>query len=91
MPDTPFDPYAPLPQVSAFEVTSTDVADGAELANDQVSAILEAGGADISPQLSWSGFPEGTKIPAEGTPAFLGFNLFFHTLGRATLVATYQR
>lgn len=28
-------------------------------------------------------------IPAEGTPAFLGFNLFSHTVGRATIVAEY--
>ncbi|WP_375489009.1 YbhB/YbcL family Raf kinase inhibitor-like protein [uncultured Jatrophihabitans sp.] len=29
-------------------------------------------------------------IPAEGTPAFLGFNLFSHTLARATIVAEYE-
>lgn len=29
-------------------------------------------------------------VPAEATPAFLGFNLFGHTLARAILVATYQ-
>lgn len=29
-------------------------------------------------------------IPAEGTPAFLGFNLFGHTLARAVLVPTYE-
>ena len=28
-------------------------------------------------------------VDADTTPAVLGFNLFFHTLGRATLVATY--
>ena len=28
---------------------------------------------------------------ADATPAVLGFNLFFHTLGRARLVAWYQR
>ena len=27
----------------------------------QVSGVFGAGGEDISPQLSWSGFPEGTK------------------------------
>ena len=139
---------------------------------------MDAGGEDVSPQLEWSGFPEGTKsfavtvfdpdaptasgfwhwavanIPvtttsladrgrrrrgvwsarrsraaaqrlraarrfvgaappeghvphryfvvvhavdvetldvADATPAVLGFNLFFHTLGRARLVAWYQR
>jgi hypothetical protein len=29
-------------------------------------------------------------IPADATPAFLGFNLFSHTLGRATLVPVYE-
>ena len=29
-------------------------------------------------------------VPPEGSPAFLGFNLFSHTLGRATLVPTYE-
>ncbi len=167
-------PYADLPDVASFTVTSTDVADGRPLATPQVSGIMGAGGQDVSPQLSWSGAPEGTKsyavtvydpdaptasgfwhwaafnipadvtelpsgasgsampagavelrhdgggpgyvgaappaghgphhywvvvhavdvesldIPAEGTPAFLGFNLFFHSLGRAVMVPTYE-
>jgi Raf kinase inhibitor-like YbhB/YbcL family protein len=29
-------------------------------------------------------------IPAEATPAYLGFNLFSHTLARATIVGTYE-
>lgn len=29
-------------------------------------------------------------IPAEGSPAFLGFNLFSHTLARATIVGEYE-
>ncbi|MEP6630282.1 MAG: YbhB/YbcL family Raf kinase inhibitor-like protein [Lapillicoccus sp.] len=178
-PETPAhtsrDPYAELPQVASFALTSTDVVDGEVLAAAQVGA--DAGGEDVSPQLSWSGFPEGTKsfavtvydpdaptasgfwhwavanlplsttslpsgagaddgpglppgavqlrndggqqgyvgaAPPEGhvphhyhvvvhavdvehldvdgaSPAVLGFNLFFHTLGRARLVGTYQR
>ncbi len=61
MPDYSYDPYAALPQVPSFEVTSTDVADGKTLDTPQVSGIFGAGGEDVSPQLSWSGFPEGTR------------------------------
>lgn len=175
---TPPSPYDFLPQVPSFDVTSTDCSDGAPLAMPHVSGKMGAGGEDRSPQLSWSGFPEGTKsfavtvydpdaptasgfwhwavanIPAsvtelpggagveggaelpagavqlrndagfqgyvgaappsghgphryfvvvhavdveqldvtpETTPAVLGFNLFSHTLGRASLVATYEQ
>jgi len=171
------DPYADLPQVGSFSVTSSDVSDGAPLGQPQLSGIFGAGGEDVSPQLSWSGFPEGTKsfvvtcydpdaptasgfwhwavadipvgvtsldtgagdengtgipagavtlsndaglarylgsappsghgvhhyyfvvhavdvesleLPAGATPAFLGFNLFSHTLARAVLVGTYE-
>jgi Raf kinase inhibitor-like YbhB/YbcL family protein len=174
---TKYNPYDSLPQVPSFEVTSKDVKDGEKMPNPQVSGILGAGGEDVSPQLAWSGFPEGTKsfavtmydpdaptasgfwhwavtgIPANVTslprgagddtgsglpegafqlkgdagqaryigaappsghgkhryfivvhaidiesldvgpdaaPAILGFNLFFHTLGRATLVPWYE-
>ncbi|MDQ6716173.1 MAG: YbhB/YbcL family Raf kinase inhibitor-like protein, partial [Actinomycetota bacterium] len=171
-------PYADLPQVPSFGVTSADVADGERLPIAQVSGLLGAGGDDISPSLSWSGFPEGTKsfavtmydpdaptasgywhwavlnlpstttelasgagdedgsglpegasqlrndagerrfvgaappeghiahryfivvhavdvesldVPPDATPAVLGFNLFFHTIGRAQIVPWYQR
>ena len=173
----PPDPYSFLPDVATFEVTSSDVADGEPLPNPQVSGIMGAGGEDVSPQLAWSGAPEGTKsyavtcydpdaptasgfwhwavvnLPAsttslptdagdpdkgllpdgavtlandagaarfigaappgghgphryyfvvhavdvedlgvgeDATPAFLGFNLFFHTIGRATITPTYE-
>jgi Raf kinase inhibitor-like YbhB/YbcL family protein len=49
-------PYDLLPQVPSFTVTSTDVTDGAPLKDDQV-----ADKGDTSPQLSWSGAPEGTQ------------------------------
>jgi len=174
---TPPDPYSFLPQVPSFEVTSSDCAHGQPFAQPHVSGVMGAGGEDRSPQLSWSGFPEGTKsfavtvydpdaptasgfwhwavanipatvtelpsgagaqggaelpegavqlrndggfagyvgaappsghgphryfvvvhavdtetldVDADTTPAVLGFNLFFHTLARATLVATYE-
>ncbi len=45
----------------SFTLTSESVTDGQPLANDQVSGIMGAGGSDVSPQLSWSGFPEETR------------------------------
>ncbi|MGI9093007.1 MAG: YbhB/YbcL family Raf kinase inhibitor-like protein [Mycobacteriales bacterium] len=171
-------PYDLLEPVPSFEVTSTDIDEGAELAPAHRSGILDAGGADVSPQLRWSGFPAQTKsfavtcydpsaptasgfwhwavvdipvsvtelprdagnpdagalptgavhlandasakryvgaapppghgehryyfvvhavdveslgLPGDATPAFLGFNLASHTLGRATITATFGR
>ena len=57
----PHDPYADLPDLPSFELTSADIADGQSLATPQVSGIFGAGGTDTSPQLSWSGFPSETK------------------------------
>ena len=48
-------PYDYLPAVESFTVTSTDVSDGQPLKDDQV-----ADKGNTSPQLSWSGAPEGT-------------------------------
>lgn len=171
------DPYADLPQVPEFELTSESITDGEPLATAQVSGRMGPGGDDESPQLSWSGFPEGTKsfavtvydpdaptasgfwhwalvdvdvattslpagagsehsdllpegafqlrndggfagyvgaapppghgpheyhvvvhavdveslgIPVDASPAYLGFNLFSHTLGRARLIGTFE-
>ncbi len=50
------DPYAKLPVVPSFSVTSTDVTDGQPLADAQAAA-----GGNTSPQLSWSGYPNGTR------------------------------
>ncbi len=49
-------PYDLLPRVGSFTVTSADITDGAPLQDDQVAAL-----GNVSPQLSWSGAPEGTQ------------------------------
>jgi Raf kinase inhibitor-like YbhB/YbcL family protein len=55
------DPYARLPKLRSFSLTSKSITDGQPLATAQVSGIMGAGGADVSPQLAWSGFPEETR------------------------------
>jgi Raf kinase inhibitor-like YbhB/YbcL family protein len=56
------DPYAYLPKVPSFTLTSTSVKNGQRLPTAQLSGVLGVpGGKDISPQLSWSGFPAKTK------------------------------
>lgn len=59
--DRPPIPYDFLPAVASFEITSDDVTDGGMLPMPQVSSIFDAGGQDISPHLSWSGAPDGTR------------------------------
>jgi Raf kinase inhibitor-like YbhB/YbcL family protein len=56
-----WNPYANLPPTASFSLTSSDLQEGEKLAMPQVSAMFGAGGQDVSPQLSWSGFPSGTK------------------------------
>jgi Raf kinase inhibitor-like YbhB/YbcL family protein len=58
---TPPDPYAALPKLPSFHLESASITDGQPLSTPQVSGILGAGGEDVSPQLSWSGFPEETR------------------------------
>jgi Raf kinase inhibitor-like YbhB/YbcL family protein len=55
------DPYSLLPVVPSFSVTSEDFTDGANLGLDHVHPSAEDAGGNVSPQLSWSGFPEATK------------------------------
>jgi Raf kinase inhibitor-like YbhB/YbcL family protein len=50
------DPYELLPSVGSFTVTSSDVADGVQLGEEFTFA-----GGNLSPQLSWSGFPAATR------------------------------
>jgi Raf kinase inhibitor-like YbhB/YbcL family protein len=55
-------PYQFLPKVPSFRVVSTTVRNGHPLPTAQLSGIFGVpGGKDISPELSWSGFPKRTK------------------------------
>ena len=49
------DPYAPLGEVAAFTVTSTDIEEGAEIAEKFRAP------ENVSPRLAWTDVPEGTK------------------------------
>lgn len=54
-------PFYNLREVPSFTLTSTDIAQGTELPPAQRSGIMGVeGGRDVSPQLSWSGFPPET-------------------------------
>lgn len=56
-----YDPYAALPEVPSFSLTSASFADGSRLKLPQIAAMIGTGGGDRLPQLSWSGAPEGTR------------------------------
>ena len=53
------DPYALLPAVPAFVLTSDDVSDGQPM--DKRHAHPSAGGQNLSPHLAWSGQPEQAR------------------------------
>lgn len=55
------DPYSLLPTVGTMTVTSKDVRDGEQLTNEFVFDDWGMGGANQSPQLSWTDVPDGTK------------------------------
>ncbi|MFW0108148.1 YbhB/YbcL family Raf kinase inhibitor-like protein [Rothia sp. P7181] len=56
------EPYAQLPQLPSFTLTSEDLRDGEKAPQWLTSALFGVeGGTDTSPQLSWEGFPEETK------------------------------
>ncbi|WP_127126188.1 YbhB/YbcL family Raf kinase inhibitor-like protein [Georgenia sp. SYP-B2076] len=50
------DPYEKLPAVPSFTLASSDITDGKPM-----RATHSASGGNVSPQLSWSGFPETTR------------------------------
>ena len=52
------DPYELLPKVPSFVLVSKDLKEGESLPKAHVA--ISAGGANESPQLSWSGFPANT-------------------------------
>ena|SRR3984957_9058367 len=55
-------PYAYLPAVPGFELSSDTITDGEPLPVAQLSKLLGVpGGEDVSPQLTWSGFPPETR------------------------------
>ena len=56
-----WNPYENLPPAASFSLTSSDLKEGEKLAMPQVSGIFGASGQDVSPQLSWSGFPSGAR------------------------------
>jgi hypothetical protein len=50
------DPYSLLPAVGSFSVSSADITDGERLGDEFAYAT-----GNVSPQLTWSGFPEQTQ------------------------------
>ena len=55
-------PYDTSEKVPSLTVTSSEFQAGKRLAPEHGSAIFQVpGGREMSPQLSWSGVPEGTK------------------------------
>jgi Raf kinase inhibitor-like YbhB/YbcL family protein len=56
------DPFARIPEVPAFTVVSSTFTDGGVVPPASYSGAFGVpGGQDVSPQLSWSGAPAGTK------------------------------
>lgn len=56
------EPYADLPDLPTFSLTSKDIKDGGTAPTWMLSGLMGiAGGKDTNPHLSWSGFPQETK------------------------------
>lgn len=55
------DPYSLLPVVGSFTVTSSDISHGEPKSKKHVFDGFDAGGENVSPQLSWTGAPDGTQ------------------------------
>jgi Raf kinase inhibitor-like YbhB/YbcL family protein len=54
-------PYDFLRRVPSFTVLSDDISDGQMMSRDQVHNHFSMGGANISPQLRWHGFPAAAQ------------------------------
>jgi Raf kinase inhibitor-like YbhB/YbcL family protein len=54
-------PYDFMPAVPSFELRSDDVSDGQMMTDNQVYNAFGMTGKNISPSLSWSGFPTETR------------------------------
>jgi Raf kinase inhibitor-like YbhB/YbcL family protein len=54
-------PYDFMPLVPSFTVTSDDIAEGEHLTDKHVYNSFGMSGENMSPQLTWSGFPAETK------------------------------
>ena len=61
MTDRPPLPYDHMPEVPSFEVRSDDVAQDEMMSENHVFDDWGMTGGNISPSLSWSGFPAETK------------------------------
>jgi len=61
MSDRPPLPYDHMPEVPSFDVRSDDVAHGEMMGENHVFDDWGMTGGNISPSLSWSGFPAETK------------------------------
>ena len=60
-PSRPPLPYDFMPPVPSFSLRSDDVADGEMMSGNQIYDGWGMTGGNISPSLSWSGFPAETK------------------------------
>jgi phosphatidylethanolamine-binding protein (PEBP) family uncharacterized protein len=97
-------PAAKTPPDSAagkFTLGSTDISAGGQIAEAQVFNGFGCKGGNLSPALSWSNPPAGTKsfallmhdpdAPADATAAYIGFMVRMQSLGKAELMGVYGR